>query len=347
MTQRTLAESLAAYADSDYYPFHMPGHKRRLTEMLPDFPEALQRAARLDITEIDGFDNLHDPEGILKDAEEKAAALYGADSCYYSVNGSTAGLLTAISAAVPEGGKLILARNCHKAVYHSIYLRRLTPVYLYPDIVPGTSLAGTLTKEQIEAALIQNPDASAVLLTSPTYDGITADIASIAETVHRFGKTLIVDAAHGAHFGFHPGFPKSPVALGADLTIVSLHKTMPCLTQTALLLQKGSRVSTERLRLFEGIYQTSSPSYLMMAAMDSCMDMVKKHGAGLWDSFFTERERFLERCSSLKRLQVLTDGTKWSRKMTSETGFLMDSGKILSETSKTCLTGKRFYDILL
>ena len=319
MTQRTLAESLAAYADSDYYPFHMPGHKRRLTEMLPDFPEALQRAARLDITEIDGFDNLHDPEGILKDAEEKAAALYGADRCYYSVNGSTAGLLTAISAAVPEGGKLILARNCHKAVYHSIYLRRLTPVYLYPDIVPGTSLAGTLTKEQIEAALIQNPDASAVLLTSPTYDGITADIASIAETVHRFGKTLIV----------------------------SLHKTMPCLTQTALLLQKGSRVSTERLRLFEGIYQTSSPSYLMMAAMDSCMDMVKKHGAGLWDSFFTERERFLERCSSLKRLQVLTDGTKWSRKMTSETGFLMDSGKILSETSKTCLTGKRFYDILL
>ena len=245
------------------------------------------------------------------------------------------------------GGKLILARNCHKAVYHSIYLRRLTPVYLYPDIVPGTSLAGTLTKEQIEAALIQNPDASAVLLTSPTYDGITADIASIAETVHRFGKTLIVDAAHGAHFGFHPGFPQSPVALGADLTIVSLHKTMPCLTQTALLLQKGSRVSTERLRLFEGIYQTSSPSYLMMAAMDSCMDMVKKHGAGLWDSFFTERERFLERCSSLKRLQVLTDGTKWSRKMTSETGFLMDSGKILSETSKTCLTGKRFYDILL
>ena len=347
MTQRTLAESLAAYADSDYYPFHMPGHKRRLTEMLPDFPEALQRAARLDITEIDGFDNLHDPEGILKDAEEKAAALYGADSCYYSVNGSTAGLLTAISAAVPEGGKLILARNCHKAVYHSIYLRRLTPVYLYPDIVPGTSLAGTLTKEQIEAALIQNPDASAVLLTSPTYDGITADIASIVETVHRFGKTLIVDAAHGAHFGFHPGFPKSPVALGADLTIVSLHKTMPCLTQTALLLQKGSRVSTERLRLFEGIYQTSSPSYLMMAAMDSCMDMVKKHGAGLWDSFFTERERFLERCSSLKRLQVLTDGTKWSWKMTSETGFLMDSGKILSETSKTCLTGKRFYDILL
>ena len=120
----------------------MPGHKRRLTETLPDFPEALQRAARLDITEIDGFDNLHDPEGILKDAEEKAAALYGADRCYYSVNGSTAGLLTAISAAVPEGGKLILARNCHKAVYHSIYLRRLTPGYLYPDIVPPEVIKG-------------------------------------------------------------------------------------------------------------------------------------------------------------------------------------------------------------
>ena len=130
-------------------PFILPGHKRRLTEMLPDFPEALQRAARLDITEIDGFDNLHDPEGILKDAEEKAAALYGADSCYYSVNGSTVSSDRSIQQQC-GGGKLILARNCHKAVYHSIYLRRLTPVYLYPDIVPGTSLAGTLTKEQIE-----------------------------------------------------------------------------------------------------------------------------------------------------------------------------------------------------
>ena len=221
MTQRTLLRVWRLMQTAITIPFICRDINVGLQRRCRIFRRRCKRAARLDITEIDGFDNLHDPEGILKDAEEKAAALYGADRCYYSVNGSTAGLLTAISAAVPEGGKLILARNCHKAVYHSIYLRRLMPVYLYPDIVPGTSLAGTLTKEQIEAALIQNPDASAVLLTSPTYDGITADIASIAETVHRFGKTLIVDAAHGAQFRISSGISQKSGRTGADLTIVS------------------------------------------------------------------------------------------------------------------------------
>ena len=135
--------------------------------MLPDFPEALQRAARLDITEIDGFDNLHDPEGILKDAEEKAAALYGADSCYYSVNGSTAGLLTAISAAVPEGGKLILARNCHKAVYHAIELGQLTARWLTPPVDPQFGIYGSVRPADVAAALDAAPDACCVILTSP------------------------------------------------------------------------------------------------------------------------------------------------------------------------------------
>lgn len=153
MTQRTLAESLAAYADSDCYPFHMPGHKRRLTEMLPDFPEAVAKGrARLDITEIDGFDNLHDPEGILKDAEEKAAALYGADSCYYSVNGSTAGLLTAISAAVPEGGKLILAAQLPQGGLPQHLSAAADAGLSVSGYRAGDTLAGTLTKEQIEAA---------------------------------------------------------------------------------------------------------------------------------------------------------------------------------------------------
>ena len=200
MTQRTLAESLAAYADSDYYPFHMPGHKRRLTETLPDFPEALQRAARLDITEIDGFDNLHDPEGILKDAEEKAAALYGADSCYYSVNGSTAGLLTAISAAVPEGGKLILARNCHKAVYHAIELGQLTARWLTPPVDPQFGIYGSVRPADVAAALDAAPDARCVILTSPTYEGVLSDIRTIAEICHARGVPLLVDEAHGAHY---------------------------------------------------------------------------------------------------------------------------------------------------
>ncbi|MDO4292827.1 MAG: PLP-dependent transferase [Eubacteriales bacterium] len=339
MRTLTLQERLEAYARSDYYPYHMPGHKRRTTPF-----------SRTDITEIEGFDNLHAPEGLLRRAQERMAALYGADRCYYSVNGSTAGLLTAISAAVPEGGRLLMARNCHRAVYHGAYLRRLKTSYIYPGTLPPLQLAAAVTPGQVERALEEHPDAEAVLITSPTYDGIVSDVGAIAELVHQKGLPLIVDAAHGAHFGLHPDFPESPVRLGADLTVVSLHKTMPCLTQTALLLERGGRIDPERLRLFESIYQTSSPSYLLMASMDDCCAAVEEKGVCLWRNFFRDREEFLERCRGLKRLRVLTAGTYPGPEEVQNSGFsdfLMDPGKILIETSKMCLTGRQFYDILL
>lgn len=355
MREDALLSSLEAYAADDFYPLHMPGHKRNLGMAAAQKDEkdagaerVLADAAALDITEIDGFDNLHEPEGILKDAMARAARLYGADHTFYSVNGSTAGLLTAISAAVPEGGKLIMARNCHKAVYHAVYLRRLEPVYLYPETIPGLNIADVITPKQVEEALLSNPDAAAVLLTSPTYDGITADVEKIAEVVHGYDIPLIIDAAHGAHFGFHPGFPDSPVHLGADLTVVSLHKTMPCLTQTALLHMCGSRVDPDRLRLFEGIYQTSSPSYFLMAAMDHCVRITEEKGAALWDSFFQNREDFLAKVEKLSFLRVFTAGRMPSPEGRDAAGRMqMDAGKLLIDSSAAGLTGKELYDILL
>lgn len=342
-----LLSKLEEYSQSDFYPYHMPGHKRNPEGLQPGI---LADAAAYDITEIDGFDNLHEPEGILSDAMERAARLYGADRAFYSVNGSTAGLLTAISAAVPDRGKLIMARNCHKAVYHAVYLRRLQPVYLYPETLPDLGIADAVTPGQVEEALRQHPDAKAVLLTSPTYDGIVSDVEKIAQIVHKCGIPLIVDAAHGAHFGLHPRFPDSPVHQGADLTVVSLHKTMPCMTQTALLLVYGNRVDCRRLRLFEGIYQTSSPSYLLMAGMDSCMRIVEKKGQALWNDFFRDREDFLKRSSDLQALQVFTEGSPACEKagFTGKTALKrMDPGKVLIDSSRTDLTGKQLYDILL
>lgn len=345
---------LEAYAAGDCYPLHMPGHKRNL-EMSASggggnaagAAGTLAAAAALDITEIDGFDNLHEPEGILREAMERAARLYGADHTFYSVNGSTAGLLIAISAAVPEGGKLVMARNCHKAVYHAVYLRRLQPVYLYPETAAGLDIADAVTPEQVEKALLAHPDAAAVLLTSPTYDGIAADVKEIAELVHRYDIPLIVDAAHGAHFGFHPGFPDSPVHLGADLTVMSLHKTMPCMTQTALLHVRGSRVGLDRIRLFGGIYQTSSPSYFLMAAMDHCVRLTEEKGAALWDSFFKDREDFLKKAEKLTLLRVFTAGrTSFGTEEGGAKKRRMDAGKILIGSSAAGLTGKELYDIL-
>ena len=367
---KNLLLELEALAQSDRYPFHMPGHKRNLAGIMQETvgqgpemtgamttvagesqdtavvpvpwspQEILTQASRLDITEIDDFDNLHAPEGILKEALQRAAALYGADETFYSVNGSTAGILTAISAAAPEGSRVLVARNCHKAVYHALYLRRLKPIYLYPGVIGDFSIADAIKDEAVEEALCRNPDVKAVILTSPTYDVICADVKEIADVVHAHGAVLIVDAAHGAHFGFHPGFPESPVRLGADLTVVSLHKTLPAMTQTALLHVKGDRVDRRRLRMFSGMYQTSSPSYFFMAGMDTCMRMIEDRGSDLWEEFWRDREIFLEKTKQLENLRVFTAGRI-------RQDILMDAGKILIETGKTGLTGQQLYDILL
>ena len=213
-----IKDELCKLASSDMYPFHMPGHKRRLDCDINPYT--------YDITEIDGFDNLHAAEGIIKEAEERAAALWGAKSSFFLVNGSTCGILAALSAALPKKGHLLMARNSHKAAYHAAYLRELQVTYLYP-VFTEFGIQGGILPEQVEAALEADESIEAVFLTSPTYDGIVSDIEKIAEIAHQHGIPLIVDEAHGAHLGFHPYFPKSAITLGADVVIQSLHKTLP------------------------------------------------------------------------------------------------------------------------
>ena len=211
------------------YPYHMPGHKRQAWGALP------QQLYELDITEIEGFDNLHQAEGILQELQKKAARIYGADESFYLVNGSTCGILCAVSSALPSGGHILMNRNCHRSAYHGAYLRNLTISYLWPAYMKEYDIYDAVTAEQIREALEQEPDIGAVLIVSPTYEGRVADVKAIAETVHAKGIPLIVDEAHGAHLGLAEGFWPNSCQAGADLVIHSVHKTLPSLTQTALL----------------------------------------------------------------------------------------------------------------
>ena len=336
--EESLEDRLEWYGESGYYPFHMPGHKRRMPE---EYGPALQTAARMDITEIDGFDDLHQPEGILLFAQKRAAAVFGADETFFLVNGSTAGILTAVSAAVEKRGKLLMARNCHRSVYHAVFLRELQPVFLYPGVLEG-GVADAIAPGQVEEALARDPDIRAVLITSPTYDGVVSDVKAIAEAAHHAGALLIVDCAHGAHFGFADGQPESPVRLGADLVVQSLHKTLPALTQTALLHRNGERVSSEAVRRFERIYQTSSPSYVMMGSMDSCVRLLEKRGRQIFTEFEERLDRFYERLSGLKTLRVLGQSLP-------EQGCMkaFDRGKLLISASNGKITGNLLYKELL
>lgn len=306
----TLLDRLRDYADSDRYPFHMPGHKRREELGITSFPNPFS----VDITEIDGFDNLHHAEGILRESMERAAALYGADRTYYMVNGSTGGILSAICGLTSPGGTIIMARNSHKAAYHAVLLNQLEPVYVYPDYVPDFGIQGGISPEKIEAAFSGESgqagcpgEIQAVFVTSPTYEGMVSDIRAIAEIAHRHGAPLIVDEAHGAHFSFGGGFPLSALDCGADVVIQSLHKTLPSLTQTAVLHIKSSLVNPALVERYLQIFQTSSPSYVFLASIENCIRYMGQDGRERMRRFASALNTFMESGRSLKRLRLIDD----------------------------------------
>ena len=320
--QQGIMERLIEYTESDAYPFHMPGHKRQ------EIPDGMQRDFSdpygIDITEIDGFDNLHHAEGILKDAMDEAAAVYGADRSWYLVNGSTCGILSAVFAVTENGGRILTARNCHKAVYHAIYLNRLRAEYLYPEEIVEFGINGGIRAEDVRKALEKDAmrcagksgdmrgkrtKIQAVLITSPTYEGVVSDIRAIADVAHEYGIPLIVDEAHGAHLEYADrchSFPKSALECGADIVIQSLHKTLPCFTQTAILHIKGDRVDQDRVARYLSMFQTSSPSYLFMAGIQRCIRYMDSTGR---DGMIRYEERlkwFMEQMKGLQVLEVLT-----------------------------------------
>lgn len=319
--QPGLLERLTEYAGSDAYPFHMPGHKRR--EIPDGIPGGFPDPYGIDITEIDGFDNLHHAEGILKDAMDEAAAIYGTDRSWYLVNGSTCGILSAVFATTENGGKILTARNCHKAVYHAICLNRLEAEYLYPEEITEFRINGGIRAEDVRKALEKDAmrcagnsgdvrgkitKIQAVLITSPTYEGVVSDIRAIADAAHEYGIPLIVDEAHGAHLEYADqchSFPKSALEYGADIVIQSLHKTLPCFTQTAILHVKGKLVDQDRISRYLSMFQTSSPSYLFMAGMERCIRYMDGDGRNEMIRYEKRLERFMERMEGLQVLEVL------------------------------------------
>ncbi len=331
-----LYDELRKLNNSDIYPMHMPGHKRNLdcSEMSGYFD--------IDITEIDGFDNLHDAEGIILEAEERANTLYAADETHFLVNGSTCGVMAAVSASVRKGRTIIVGRNCHKSLYHAAYLRELNLCYLYPNLTrlnkgekeSETILYGEIGYNAVAQAIEDNPDAEAVFITSPTYEGVVSDIRTIADTVHRAGMVLIVDEAHGAHLGMSPYVPESAIKQGADIIIHSVHKTLASMTQTALIHICGDRVDKERIRRFLRIYQSSSPSYVLMASIDSCIRQLIADKEKIFKKLIDYRKRIENETKGLKHIFVPGNDK------------IVDPCKVLICSADRDVTGQRIYDIL-
>ncbi len=253
------------------YPFHMPGHKRN--------PEFLKECP--DITEVAGADDLHHPEGLIATAENTAARLFGVRKTLFSTAGSTPLILAAVSAATKRGDKILIARNCHRSVYNAALINSLSAEFVMPEHVDELDTDGAVSPEAVKKALAVS-SAAALVITSPTYDGFVSNIEEIAKICRDSGTLLIVDGAHGAHLGLSKYFLPSARSLGADIVIESAHKTLPCLTGAAFLHICSDRVDPVRVQNFFSVYHTSSPSYPIIASIESALSLLKYRGEALF-----------------------------------------------------------------
>jgi len=280
--------ALKAYADSGTVPFHMPGHKSG--RGIPDI--YLSEIEKLDLTEIPGTDNLHAPTGAIKEAQELAAAAFGAKESFILVNGSTVGIHTAISAVCKRGQRLIIGRDCHRAAINGMLLAGAIPVYIIPEYSAQFGIHTGVTPSAVEKALRDAPDAAGVFITRPNYYGVCCDIGEIAKIVHQYKKILIVDEAHGSHFTFNRRLPVCALEAGADLCIQSAHKTLPAFTQGAWLHIGSDRVDRERVSYYLDLYQTTSPSYVTMAFLDISRALMQKFGKAMLDELLDTIESY-------------------------------------------------------
>ena len=314
------------YSIRGVYPFHMPGHKGR-TDFFPPNMTAL------DLTEIPGMDVLSEPTGIIRDFQKKVARIYGAEESFFLTNGASAGVIAAICATCADGNirnsglgseslsEIYVARNAHVSAHNALVFCGAYPRYFLPEITADGLVAG-ISPNSFEDL----PHGAVVFLVCPTYEGFVSDIAQIAEKVHSRDGILIVDEAHGAHFVFHKFFPKSALSCGADIVINSLHKTLPAISGCAVLHVNSTRVDLSRIRFYVNAMQTTSPSYMMMAACDFMLSKLRNE-PNLFDEY-------VARLDELRRVMAYGDSVAALRLCSRErigknSIFDMDGGKLL------------------
>lgn len=337
---KPLLDRLADHRDGGYLSLHMPGHKEN--EGLAPYLRTL--GAGLDITEIPGFDDLHAPAEVLAESMARAARLFGSGETLYQVNGSTGALLAAVRGATRRGDKVLAARHCHKAVYHAVELCGLDPVWLVPPTVGDFGVAGSIQPCQVERALTDHPEIKLVVYPSPTYDGVLSDTAAICAAAHARGVPVLVDEAHGAHLGLTGDFPLGAVAQGADLVAASLHKMLPSLTQTAVLHLSGDRVDRAEVRRQAGIFQSSSPSYLLMAAMDGCVRLLEEKKEALFAAWARRLGEFDQLARGLRNLRLPGHGDEAGAVYPNV--FALDPARLVLSTRGAACTGVALMDRL-
>ncbi|WP_053373402.1 aminotransferase class I/II-fold pyridoxal phosphate-dependent enzyme [Paenibacillus sp. FJAT-27812] len=295
-------EALINHATSDPVGFHVPGHhggqalKQDLwdEQMNGNALAYFEKIMQLDVTELSSTDDLHHPEASIMEAQKLAAVTFGAEETYFLVGGSTSGNIALLLTVCEPDDIIIVQRNVHKSIINGLKLAGARAVFLTPQIEPQTGLTTVPTVRQVEEALAAYPEAKAVFLSNPNYYGMGVKLKPYIDVVHSYNKPIMIDEAHGAHYGHHASFPKSAVYEGADAVVQSAHKTLPTLTMGALLHVQGSRIPRDTLQQSLAMIQSSSPSFPILASIDISRAMIDTLGDRLFDQSMRSAAAFRE-----------------------------------------------------
>lgn len=303
--QAPLLETLARCSKKPDAPFYAPGHKRGR-----GIPQSLinllgTSVFLADLPELPDLDNLFAPTGAIAAAQKLAADAFGASQTWFLINGSTAGIIAAILATVRPGEKIILPRNVHQSVISGLILSGALPIFIAPEFDPIWGLALSITPASVAEALAAHPDAKAVIMVYPTYQGVCGDIQAIAQVTHQFGIPLLVDEAHGPHFAFHPDLPTPALVAGADLSVQSIHKVLGAMTQASMLHIQGDCIDINRLSQSLQLMQSTSPSYLLLASLDAARQQMALQGQELMTQTLALSSRAREEIAKIPGLAVL------------------------------------------
>lgn len=263
-----IAEAMKAYAADGARAYHTPGHKQGLGAHPLLKALVTEEGLREEVSLMEELDDLHEPTMCIKEAQEMAAALYGADQAFFMINGTTGAIHTMLMGALAPGDTVLVPRNAHRSVIGGIILAGARPVFLQPEIDERLGIAMGLTEEMVARAIALHPEAKALVCVYPTYYGVTYGLEAIAKLVHAHGMLLLVDEAHGPHLRFSDDLPPQAIDCGADMAAQSTHKILGAMTQASMLLTSGPRVSRERVREAASLLHSTSPNQLLLASLD-------------------------------------------------------------------------------
>lgn len=301
-----LVAAMLNYKNENVYPLHTPGHKggRGMKRLLH---QEMGDSVLMDVSLMSELDDIHEPESYIKEAQGLAARTYGSDACFWCVNGTSQAIHAMLMTALAPGERLLLPRNAHRSVAGGLILGGIEAVHLQPEYSEEFGLMLQVTPAAIEGALTADSSIKAVLLTSPNYYGIAADVQAIAEICHAHGAVLLVDEAHGPHLGFSQALPPSALQSGADACAQSTHKILGAMTQCSMLQVQGARLDLQRAADVMSILTTTSPNYLLMASLDAARAQVQARGNEMAEAAVAAAGKLRALCRTHAGLKVLEE----------------------------------------